>query len=406
MFKLTWIDADLQTRPEYKFAAFMVLDSLIRNVGPPYSTYLGKNLFNTFMGAYRQVNDGVRREMESVLRTWKEPVPGLRDTRPILEQHVTQDIENALNKFRAVMGQTQIRPQSIPQSLPGMYQAPGVPYRNSPVQMGQQMQRAPSGGHPNYATPNLGAFAASQMQQRTATPPTYPHLQPNVIRSPLAGMLQQGQPSYQSTPDYGAASQTSQLTTASVKQEADSIRQSLLVQQSLGSQDPELPKIISTLDKVNGLLSTQHLDQAALGAIKGQLAALSRRTQEGFNSIMGQMQGTTAPSAPNHSASQASYPLSFPPSISTPPPILPHQGSANTAGLPPSMLISLLTQQSGSTPLPPPPQPGQAPAEANGFLQQLRAAGLLLGTPTPDIGEAGKSSRYGVYLNQDSITKV
>ncbi|EHK98853.1 hypothetical protein M7I_5363 [Glarea lozoyensis 74030] len=71
-----------QTSPQKKLPAFYVLDSVVKNVGTPYTIFLSRGLYSTFMEAYALVDTNVRRKMDEMLKTWKEPVPGALDTRP------------------------------------------------------------------------------------------------------------------------------------------------------------------------------------------------------------------------------------------------------------------------------------------------------------------------------------
>ncbi|KAG9618001.1 hypothetical protein KCU86_g13522, partial [Aureobasidium melanogenum] len=44
------------TAPGRKLPALYVLDSIVKNVGTPYTVYLGRNLFSTFMDSYTLVD--------------------------------------------------------------------------------------------------------------------------------------------------------------------------------------------------------------------------------------------------------------------------------------------------------------------------------------------------------------
>jgi len=117
-----------------------VLDSIVKNVGTPYTVYIGRNLYKTFMESYLVMDQGTRKSMEGLLKTWKMPVPESMDPRPVFQADVTQDIENALAKFRAA--QQQIRPQhALPPRPPSL----NVAWRgtSTPPQTG-----------PRYAAPN------------------------------------------------------------------------------------------------------------------------------------------------------------------------------------------------------------------------------------------------------------
>lgn len=127
-----------QTPPDRKLPALYVLDSIVKNVGTPYTLFLGRNLYQTFMDAYSLVNSQVRKKLDEMLKTWKEPVPGSLDTRPVFSVETTRPIENALIKARTHAIQQQqlqarsqqdlmnrVRPTTTP-PVPG-------PWRNTPT---------------------------------------------------------------------------------------------------------------------------------------------------------------------------------------------------------------------------------------------------------------------------------
>ncbi|KAF2016586.1 hypothetical protein BU24DRAFT_205893 [Aaosphaeria arxii CBS 175.79] len=137
------------THPSYKLPALYVLDSIVKNVGTPYTVYFGLNLYRTFMDAYSLTDAGTRKAMETLLRTWKLPMPDSVDSRPVFSQEVTRDIENALIKLRtvAVQQQAHAQQQSSRHGLP-----PKPPMPNN-------------GGWPNTPTP------PPQQQRNFPTPP-------------------------------------------------------------------------------------------------------------------------------------------------------------------------------------------------------------------------------------------
>jgi pre-mRNA cleavage complex 2 protein Pcf11 len=116
----------------------------VKNVGTPYTVYLGRNLFSTFMSAYRLVDKPTRRSMEGMLKTWKEPIPGSLDTKPVFDRELWRPIENALiqHKTLDLQGSRQVQtqaqagyrstptpPQSNPQIVPlSLGQTQAQPY--------------------------------------------------------------------------------------------------------------------------------------------------------------------------------------------------------------------------------------------------------------------------------------
>ncbi|KAJ5738216.1 hypothetical protein N7493_001371 [Penicillium malachiteum] len=89
-----------KTPPQSKLPALYVVDSIVKNVGTPYTLFLGRKMYTTFMNAYTLVDSQTRRKLDEMLKTWKEPVPGSLDSRPVFSPQITRDIETALIKAR------------------------------------------------------------------------------------------------------------------------------------------------------------------------------------------------------------------------------------------------------------------------------------------------------------------
>ncbi|KAL8778752.1 MAG: hypothetical protein Q9213_007265 [Squamulea squamosa] len=105
--------------PDRKLPAFYVLDSIAKNVGGAYTRCLGQNLYHTFMNAYASVQAPIRKKLDEMVKTWKEPVPGSTDMRPVFPAEVTRPIETNLIRFRTLAFQTaqqQQRQQGPPMS--------------------------------------------------------------------------------------------------------------------------------------------------------------------------------------------------------------------------------------------------------------------------------------------------
>lgn len=81
------------------------------------------------MLAYSQVDPMVRRKLEEMLKTWREPVPGSLSNVSVFPLPSTQSIIDALNRYKQ---STTTRPQQYPQQAqirtPSVIQA-NVPYR-------------------------------------------------------------------------------------------------------------------------------------------------------------------------------------------------------------------------------------------------------------------------------------
>ncbi|KAK0253498.1 hypothetical protein B0A54_04245 [Friedmanniomyces endolithicus] len=167
------------TAPNRKLPSLYVLDSIIKNVGTPYTVYLGRNLYGTFMEAYTLVDGATRRAMESLLKTWKEPVPGSIDPRPVFPLETVRPIENALirAKTAALQNQRHAQPQQ-------MYQ--GVP---TPLQYNGRMA-APSMLPPYQQQPLYGYEAQPATPQQQQYQPYYPPPTPQHSQSTYAPVPQ------------------------------------------------------------------------------------------------------------------------------------------------------------------------------------------------------------------------
>jgi pre-mRNA cleavage complex 2 protein Pcf11 len=143
-----------------------VLDSIVKNVGTPYTLYFGKNLFKTFMEAYAVAQPDVRRRMEEMLKTWKQPVAGSLDTRPVFNPELVRPIENALMKFKqATMPQGQLpgRPRSaVPLARDTPTPPAGRPFGMPP---GGQAYGQPN-GHPAMAA--MGHYSGHPQHQASS----------------------------------------------------------------------------------------------------------------------------------------------------------------------------------------------------------------------------------------------
>lgn len=123
----------VQVAPHKKLPSLYVLDSIVKNVGTPYTLFFGKKLYDTYMDAYASVDNQTRRKMDEMLKTWREPVPGSLDNRPVFPAEVTRPIENALLKVRTATANAQQRHYRTEQQLLGRGRPMDqeVPYRET-----------------------------------------------------------------------------------------------------------------------------------------------------------------------------------------------------------------------------------------------------------------------------------
>ncbi|KAK2624350.1 hypothetical protein QTJ16_006300 [Diplocarpon rosae] len=428
-----------QVAPPKKLPAFYVLDSIVKNVGTPYTLFFGRQLYTTFMEAYALVDNNTRGKMVEMLKTWKEPVPGSMDTRPVFPPEVTRPIENALIKARTSFLQAH---QEHTRSQSSIGRRPGpspVPYRETPTPPNTYRQpppqqapayQAPGYQAPGYQTPAYHAPAyPAQGQQMPVQQPIYP---PNYSQQPYSqqssgqqynqsnGQQQYSQPNLQqySQPNghqpYGpsALSQNQQYAQPSPpavtgywQQQQQSVNQGYgssgdgiaelnndieKLISSARAEWPQNPHDTSIQTKLKALLDLQTILQSQklppdqISLIKDQVAQLSRPPQP-------------APQIPSP------VPLPTPVVAAQPPAQQPTLSSILGPGGP-GALAALLARQSATSqthipadPIrsppqtqaqpayqpPPPVGPTPAPVEPMSLLERLRAAGMLSSGPVP-----------------------
>jgi pre-mRNA cleavage complex 2 protein Pcf11 len=143
-------------------------------VGTPYTLFFGRQLYSTFMEAYALVDNSVRRKMDEMLKTWKEPVPGSIDTRPVFPPDVTRPIENALIKARTSAVQAhqehlRTQQQYMTRGRPG---TSATPYRQTPTPPTTYRQQVPPTVPSTYAQTGSPGYTSNP-------PPGYPNTNTN-----------------------------------------------------------------------------------------------------------------------------------------------------------------------------------------------------------------------------------
>lgn len=127
------------------------------------------------MDAYALVDNTTRRKMDEMLKTWKEPVPGSIDTRPVFPPDVVRPIENALIKARTEALQAHQDSMRGQQQLLGRGR-PQVPFRETPTPPGGR-PGLPHQAGPYGHQPYPGMNGAPQGNPAMSQPPY--HMQPN-----------------------------------------------------------------------------------------------------------------------------------------------------------------------------------------------------------------------------------
>lgn len=153
-----------QAPPSRTLPALYVLDSVVKNVPTPYALYFGPKLYSIFMGAYTKVDNGTRRKMDEMLKTWKEPVPGSISTKPVFPLEQVRPIENALMGARnAAFAAHQSSYQGQQQLMRGRQP---VPSRETPT---------PPTGRPYQPPPQQPPYPGHNGHRPDAAPPQQPY---------------------------------------------------------------------------------------------------------------------------------------------------------------------------------------------------------------------------------------
>lgn len=383
-----------------------MLDSISKNVGTPYTLFFAKRLYTTFMEAYVVADGPTRRKMHEMFKTWKEPIPGSIDRRPVFAPEVTQPIEAALIKATA-SGNEQVR--RMQQGRPGPQQ--GIPYRETSTPPGV---RPPSqmNGYPNNSTPasmnghpyglpaqqpmaqypyqvcrempsrasrDADVLSQSHSAQSTPQPPNVPGFQP---------------PSYGG---YGVPSQP-MISVDALKDDIQNLITAFRAEFARNPGDPSIQTKLKALLDLQGILQAHNLPQEQLVAIKNQITGLA----------------VTIRATP----AQTPTPVPVPPPVAVAPPPAATPSVSIDSLLGSGALAALLARNSAtpqvSTPQPPPaavairspppqrvePQPPAASTTPDpmALMNMLRKAGMLPPAPASSGSTPIPSIPQGLQL--------
>ncbi|KAL4801451.1 hypothetical protein BDV18DRAFT_149231 [Aspergillus unguis] len=330
------------TPPAQKLPALYVVDSIVKNVGTPYTLFLGRNMYQTFMNAYTLVDSQTRRKLDEMLKTWKEPVPGSLDTRPVFPPDITRSIENALIKARtAALQQQQARGQQEPFNRGRVGTPPGWP--------------------------------------NTPTPPQAARYPPNPLQGPRPNGYPTGEATIpvRSTPTPQLQSQDVDL--ASLNRDIEVLISAARTEFGNNPLDPSVQQRLKALLDLQGIMQRQQLTQEQLKLVRDQVSALAPK-----------------PAIPAAQPAPSHVPISSAPAISTPP-VTQSFSQPLQQLLNPGTLAELIKATASRQQPTPPPQipvlplmpvnntPPQIPSAApeNPLIAALRAKGLLPASSAP-----------------------
>ncbi|ODV90311.1 hypothetical protein CANCADRAFT_25963, partial [Tortispora caseinolytica NRRL Y-17796] len=63
-----------RVKPQLKLPALYLLDSICKNVGPPYTDLFAQNLYKTITEAYTLVDNSTRTQIQRLFLTWLQPM--------------------------------------------------------------------------------------------------------------------------------------------------------------------------------------------------------------------------------------------------------------------------------------------------------------------------------------------
>jgi pre-mRNA cleavage complex 2 protein Pcf11 len=301
-------------------------------------------MYQTFMNAYTLVDSQTRRKLDEMLKTWKEPVPGSLDTRPVFPPDTTRNIENALIKARtAALQSQQARP---PEILRGRGSVTPTNWPTNP----QPNMRHPLPNQPPPTNNNGHGFNTSVSEFRVVSRVT------DLGQTPPP-------PAHRPDPNLD-----------SLNRDLDALIASARTDFANSPFNPASQQRLKALLDLQGILQRQQLTQDQLNLVRDQISAL----------------GTSNPlqNAPaNGPTASVPPPVSTPPTQSVSQPLQQLLNPGTLAELikatavrqqptPPPQLPNALSQmpqipQSSST-----PQPGPAGPD-NPLIAALRARGLL-----------------------------
>ncbi|KAI0407040.1 hypothetical protein F4802DRAFT_555434 [Xylaria palmicola] len=373
------VDHIKRAPPHKKLPPLYVLDSIAKNVGTPYTLFFSRKLYQTFMDAYAMVDMPTRRKLEEMLKTWKEPVPGSIDTRPVFSPDVVRPIENALIKVRTTALQQDQERMRTQQQLYGRGRPlQGMPYRETSTPPGA---RPPSQLHPYHAQqPPIQHPNGIPYSQPTQTPPVSHQSQPPSLNATSRSTPQPASSSAFQPPHMGGYGLAQfGISIDALNDDIQRLTTAFKAQLAQTPHDPTIQTKFKALMDLQTILQTQNLPQEQLVLVKNQIADLAVNLR--------------APPA------QTSTPVSLPnPVAVAPPPTAAPKASLDSVFGPgaSAALAAIMARKSTASQVPapqppappvpvrsPPPQKPEpqktasVPADPMALMNMLRQAGML-----------------------------
>ncbi|KAL8906636.1 MAG: hypothetical protein Q9207_001890 [Kuettlingeria erythrocarpa] len=268
-----------EVSPERKLPALYVLDSIAKNVGGAYIHCLGHNLYHTFMDAYALVPPHIRKKLDEMVKTWKEPVPGSTDLRPVFPPEKTRPIETTLIRFRtlAVQGaQQQQRQQGMPM--------PPYTMANQPYPMAAPQPQWQNTGTP----PQSNGLYGPPHSQGYPQPNGYPHRLPYPQHNQVPHHPQPTPPTYQlpyqpPTPtSYASQPQPQPVQDlSSLHRDVENLISIKKHEFAARHWDTELQTTLKALLDLQSVMRNRQLSPDDIQAIRHRVSQLAQTSQSG-----------------------------------------------------------------------------------------------------------------------------
>ena len=373
--------------PSRKLPTFYLLDSIVKNVGTPYTLYFGRDLCPLFMAAYVVVDHQIRRKLEEMLSTWKQPLPGAITAQPVFPVEVTMKIDQILAKARMagmqpLPGASRMIPLGHPQAQPALRMLPptqhGYAHQPVPIQQPVYPQQPPAqqgfyGGPPQSPTSLQSPFSPANGIQHNL-----PRM-PGAASSPLQG--------YSSMHPVNVPPP---LNLDSLRNDLSALIGNAKADWSRNMTDPSINNHLKALLDLEHIISTQSLGPGQYAAIHDRISDLSRAPSRQLP--MQQNNGHPPPQT---------LPLN--------PLLLPQQGptldsllgagnvaallaSVNARPLQPTPPPQTATPSLNTAQFPGPPSNAQNPASAIDILAAFKAAGVLTGQTDAATAQSGQNT--------------
>ncbi|KAL8801173.1 MAG: hypothetical protein Q9200_007025 [Gallowayella weberi] len=397
--------------PDRKLPAFYVLDSIAKNVGGAYTRCLGQNLYHTFMNAYASVQAPIRKKLDEMVKTWKEPVPGSSDMRPVFPADITRPIETNLIKFRTLAFQAAQQQQR--QQGPTMPQGLNPPYAVAASQPDWRNTATPPQTSGYYPPANTHGYPQPNGYPQRPNYPSnnqYPHPQPTPPTY---------HPPYQAPAPYIYQAPPMQDLNA-LHRDIDSLISTTKLEFAARHWDTGLQTKLKALLDLQTIMRSQQLPSNQIQAIRDQVSQLAQN-QPPATPVLVQPPVSIPPPNPVPTPTPSTY-AAPPPSTSQPPTDIQRLLDSNVL----AEILASAAKAKQSTPVPsttpsvpPPPnhetttsftQPNRVSTPSGSttsLLENLKALGMLMpdtSTPNSSLSATQPSSHLATSHQHNPYT--